>query len=393
MPLRSFTALAILLAVAAALYFLVFSQLYYKPVDRERADEENKLLKNGFAIAVVWPPHTDKSLVEGVTLALEEVDAAKGPLAGKIKIRNFVETSDKGAIARDVVQYPDVIAVIGHEVVGTSIPASITYSKHGVIFISPKVTDQRLTHHKMDYVFRLTPDDEAVANALASFAKSHNLRRIGILHGRILRHELVADQFVAAARTNEIVVPFTRSFFHEPNYAVQDFRRMIAEIRSQQFDALMLADDLPWAGKLLVDLKQMGVTQPILASDKLDSMQVWQIAETAANNLYVASSVNPSANTTAYAEFQKNFRRRFEGHDPGYGASQGYEAFMLLVNAITKIGSADPIVVATTMRTNTWQGLFGEYSFDVNGDIMGRDVTIKKMQNGAFQLAAVQREK
>jgi branched-chain amino acid transport system substrate-binding protein len=386
-----FTALSLVLFVGFLLYEFVFRDFYFTPADRQRQLVHNNGMQRGFSVALVWPPHTDKSLIEGVTLAKEELDAAGGPLAGKIRLRTFVETADKGETARRVAQYEDVLCVIGHEVVGTSIPSSITYEEHGIVFISPKITDQRLTHHDFKYTLRLTPDDAEVAEALASYAVTRGFKRVGVLHGRILRHQMVADRFVTSAKHHGIDVPFQRSYFHDPDGRTQDLRPFIAEIRRAKFDALMLADDLPWGGKLLKDLKLMGVDVPVLASDKLDSMEVWDIAGTDANNLYVASAVNPDATDVSYAAFRQRFQARF-GAPPGYGASQGYEAFRLFTNAILKANSADPIVVTTTIKMNQWEGIFGPFSFDLNGDVKGRDISIKKMDNGKFRLMSVEEQ-
>src|SRR5262249_31612480 len=85
----------------------------------------------------------------------------------------------------------------------------------------------------------------------------------------------------------------------------------------------------------------------------------------------------------AYVAFRQKFQQRF-GRDPGYGAAQGYESFMLFVHAVERSNSADPIAVATTIRTNKWPGLFGDFAFTAAGDILGRGVSIKRMQFGHF---------
>jgi len=41
-------------------------------------------------------------------------------------------------------------------------------------------------------------------------------------------------------------------------------------------------------------------------------------------------------------------------------------------------------VVATTIRTNTWDGLFGKVSFTKDGQVEGRKVIVKRIQNGRF---------
>jgi hypothetical protein len=65
---------------------------------------------------------------------------------------------------------------------------------------------------------------------------------------------------------------------------------------------------------------------------------------------------------------------------------------MLFVNACLQSDSADPLVVATTLKTNKWKGLFGEVSFNPDGDVVGRVVSIKHPQNGTFHTVAVERD-
>lgn len=372
----------LLVVLGALLYIFVFRSQYYQSPATVRSSGQNEWLEQGFTVAIVWPPHSSVSLVEGVQLAFEEIPA-DSPLYGKMKLQFFTEVEDNGALARQIAQIPDVLTVIGHEFDAPTIPASITYEDNGMLFIAPKSTDIRLTGHEFRYVFRLTPEDRAMATALADFAVSRGWKRIGTLYGRADHGESAMKQFLTATGRAGLAVPFMRSFFHSLVWQRQDFREMIGTFREQEFDAIMLADQLPWASKLLMDMDLMGVTQPVLATDKLDSMQVWQMASTSANNLYVASAVDPSATEPAYLAFRERFRKKF-GVPPGYGSSQGYEAMKLLIDAITKSGSADPIVVSTTLRTNPWQGLFGEFTFDAEGDVVGRSISIKRQQDGKF---------
>ncbi len=378
---RMWTAL-FLVVFGALLYIFVFRTQYYQSPATVRSSGENEWLEQGFTVAVVWPDRSSVSLTEGVQLAFDEIPA-DSPLAGKMKLRIFNEMEDNGALAREIAQIPDILTVIGHEYDSAIIPASITYEDNGMLFIAPKSTDIRLTGHEFRYVFRLTPEDRAMATALAGFAVSRGWQRVGTLYGRTDHGESAMKQFLTSTGRAGLAVPFMRSFFHGLVWQRQDFREMIGTFREQQFHAVMLAAQLPWAAKLLMDMDLMGVTQPVIATDKLDSMQVWQMAGTSANSLYVASAVDPESTSPAYLAFRERFRKRY-GVPPGYGSSQGYEAMKLLIDAITKSGSADPIVVSTTLRANPWQGLFGQFSFDARGDVVGRSISIKRQQDGKF---------
>lgn len=372
------------LVVLAAAGIVPFRHWYYESAAEERSGYAHQWMTRGFTVAVVWPPHTDFSLVEGVKLAYEEMNAAGGPLAGKVKLRFITERADGGATAHRIADSPDTLAVIGHELSDNVIPSSLIYQEHGILFLSPKSTDERLTSHRFNFVFRLTPSDPIVTRDMARFAQSRGWTRVGVIYGQHAHGVAASGQFLAAAKGDGIEVPFFKSYLPEADWVAQDLRPMVAEIRKRQFDAVMIADQLPSAARLLVNMAQLGVSQPVLATDKLDSEQVWTLARRAANNLYVASAVDPDSAEPAYVAFRERFRRRFGG-DPGYGAAQGYEAFHLFAEASTLSQSADPITVATTLRTvKKWNGLFGEFAFDEDGDVLGRDVSIKRMADGRF---------
>jgi branched-chain amino acid transport system substrate-binding protein len=387
-----FLLLAILIGVAA--YVFVFREQYYASAALKRSAGENAWLNRGFTIAIVWPARRpgEFSLREGVQLALDHINRRGGALAGKITLRFYDEIEDKGALARSIAEQEDVVAVIGHELDGTAIPASITYHTHGILFIAPKSTDVRLTGHQFPYVFRLTPDDRDMTAALETFALQNGWKRVGILYARSEHGEAASGRFLTSAGLAGIAVPFMRSYFNtplEPNFRLHDFRQMLAEIRDQQFDAFALAGELPWAAKLIKDMAQMNVKQPVLATDKLDSSRVLEYSDHAANDrLYVASAVDPDSVEPAYVAFREAFRQsRDTKPSAGYGTAQGYEALMLLANAIEHSGSADPVVVATTLKTNCWKGLFGEVSFDDKGDVIGRHISVKQLRNNIFYTA------
>jgi branched-chain amino acid transport system substrate-binding protein len=375
-------AVLVLLVVVFDLTFI--RTMYYQSPMAERSAVGRGWTTQGFSVGIVWPPHTDASLVEGVTLASEEVNAGGGPLANKIRLRFFTEVDDGGAMARDTVApINDIVAVIGHEIEGNVIPASLTYQENGILFLSPKSTDMRLTAHNFSYVFRMTPDDATMTNDMAEFAKAQNWKRIGIIYGQNDHGVSASGLFLTEARRDGVRAPFFRSYLNAKDWEGQDHRPLLADVRTTPLDAIMLADGLPWAAMVLRDMAAIEYTPPVLATDKLDSTQVWGLSGQNANNLYVASAVDPDSAEPAFVAFKSRFHKRF-GVNPGYGATQGYESFMLFVNACLASRTADPIAVSTTIRTRTWQGLFGDFGFTADGDVTGRDVSIKRMQNGRF---------
>jgi branched-chain amino acid transport system substrate-binding protein len=344
--------------------------------------------ENGFTVAVVWPSSDTPGFVEGARLAWESIEQGGGPLAGKIRLRVFTEPPNGGGdggasrVARD----ETVVAVLGHAVAEHAVPASLVYERYGILFLTPQGTDPRFTGHDFDYVFRLTPSDVQIGDALARYASSAGLARVGVLYARTDHGESASRQFTAKAALHGIQVPFSRSYHAtRGNVSRHDFRPLAAEIRQHGFDAVLVADELPLAGTLIADLVEMGVTQPILATQHLDSPQLWRVAGDAARNVFVASAFDPSSATPEYVAFRTRFKER-HGVEPGASAVQGYDAFMLAADACLASQDAAPLALATTIRVaESWPGLFGRFSFTRAGDVVGRHISVKRAQAGRFQ--------
>ena len=370
------------------LYLLVLRHTYYTAAE-DKSDAGEGWPPEQMVVAVVWPQHFDNSLLDGVQIALDELNASQSPLANRITLRTYQETLfDRGDIARRVAAQEDVIAVIGHELAESAIPSSITYEDHGILFLSPTVSLRRLTTHGFKYTFRLVPEEKQFTNALAQFAADQGWKRIGMLYGRIEHGETASRFFQSQAGELGLNIAYAKSFIENRVWQTQDFRQLLADVQNTPVDALMLADQLPWGALVLRDMRVLGMQVPVLATDTMDSLDVWRILEAlhvreAANNLYVASVIDPKVTEGPFVSFRERFRQRFNA-PPGYRASQGYEAFTLLRNVAEKSSSANPLVLSTSLRTNLWTGLFGEFKFSSDGGILGRDLFIKRMQNGDF---------
>jgi branched-chain amino acid transport system substrate-binding protein len=209
-----------------------------------------------------------------------------------------------------------------------------------------------------------------------------------VLYARTEYGDSLAPFFVSAATDAGIQIAFYKSYLPTE----QDFRPMIAGVREESFDAVMIADQVRRAGRLIRDLARMGVTQPILGSDKMDSDLLWEVSGPASNNVYVASADDPSTVNVRFEDFKHRFRQRF-GTIPDYDATQGYSALMLLADAVLTSGTADPLIVATTLHcSKSWKGFFGDFSFNEKGDVLGRQIFIKHMDNGSLDTVALLKE-
>ena len=404
-----------------SLLFIVFARRHSSDSSwNEATTGEARGTGKELTVAVVWPPDGNRSFPDGIQLAFEEITADKEyqlsahrlglqldlseytspaskehKLNTHIRLKRYIDGNDSSgetgtALARRIATDPNIIAVLGHRISASAIPASLTYEDHGILFVSPGATIPVLTEHDFHFTFRLTPSDREIAAKLAFFAASKGWKRIGMYFAGSQGGESFSKEFITAASEHSLTLNFVHSYpTYETDWNNQratrkiDFRPMVGLDSENLVDAVMIVDQMPRGAKLVRDLRTMGFSGPILATDKFDSAELWERAGVASNNVYVGSAVDPTAGTQKYKDFSVRFRRRY-GSDPGYYASQGYEALYLLANAIRDAQSTEPIAFATSMRNSKWNLLFGLCSFTPTGDIVGRHISVKQLTNGVF---------
>ncbi|ETR71194.1 MAG: peptide/nickel transport system substrate-binding protein [Candidatus Magnetoglobus multicellularis str. Araruama] len=157
-------------------------------------------------------------------------------------------------------------------------------------------------------------------------------------------------------------------------------------IKDKTFDAIFLAGKPPSAARLIKQIREMGVTEPIIGTDSLDTNKLWIIAGKAAQDTIVCTSFDPNLPKSKTQQFIKTFQNKF-AFEPDSYAAQGYDTIKLLAHAIHKGDSLQPIVINNVLRCITqWEGVTGLYKFNKNGNITPSHLYYKKFTNGAFEI-------
>lgn len=217
---------ACFLIVASAL-FLIACEADYVPVEERasRAAESN----NEIHIGIVSSLKVPSLFVQGVTMAVEEVNARGGVLDRKLKtiVRDDYISLTKGQkIAAEFSKNPDIVAVIGHRYSGVAIPVSVTYEKSGILFLSPGATSPLFTQYGGDFVFRNIPANDIFAQHMAEFCYKHNFKRMAVIYERESVGRLLTELFKEDATDLGIKITSTKSYFRWQ----KDFRKILSEI-------------------------------------------------------------------------------------------------------------------------------------------------------------------
>lgn len=397
---------SIVVIAALLLYVTTLRSAYYQPYLEQRSKVGAAWREKGIDVAVVWPEIFGAAGLmptfrEGVKIGLEylrehpDVAYAKKQdvevsdllaVARNIRIVDYVEPTDPTgaggqAVAHRVVRNGKIIAVLGHMVSANTIPASIVYEQHGILFLTGGSTDPRLTQHQFLYTFRTSPRDHDIADAMVRFAWERGWRRVGLIFARSATGEALAPQLTEEVATyKDMKMAFTRSYVASPGQwkDLPDYRQLIAQVRAERPDALLLADGLPRSAKVLKDLRDMNLDWPVITIGRMESAELPAAVAGVARDVFLATGVNPNVLTPEFLAFRDRFKKANKGQEPNLPAIDGFEAVKLLVAAIATTGSADPLAVATTLHEYPFEGLYGPFEFSDAGDIECRVVAIKR---------------
>lgn len=339
--------------------------------------------KDDIEIAV-FEDHDDHYL-QGIFLAVEEINQRSDKLIGRtLKVHiEHDSTSFEGSKAaiRRVADNPKIIAVLGHTKAAIAIPASVAYDRSQLIFIPPFTSAQGLTSHNFQYVFRMMPNAKIMAEQLVSVASLMGYKNMVILYERDDINRELAFLFEDAAIQKNITLVQNSSFFGRD----ENYRNLISQFNTKPIDAVFIAASAAITGKMVTQLREMGINKPILGSEDLNLPAYVEAAGSNAENTIIPSVYNRfNEKNPQNVTFVQHYKARY-GLDPDSDAAQGYDSVMLAATAIQKAGGTTPTLLASTLHyLPAWQGVTGLHAYSREGDLYGKKYLFNVWQKGQW---------
>jgi branched-chain amino acid transport system substrate-binding protein len=341
-------------------------------------------------VAVAWPWELRKELRygEGLEMAAEETNAAGGVNGRPLRLVRFDDhgsVDDGRLVAQRIAADPDIVAVIGHLQSYVTVPAAAIYDLSGLVLISPASTDPELTAHNYKRVFRTTFTDKAIGRQLAQFAAQRTLRRVAIYYIRNTYGRELANAFEERANEIGVAVVGRRSYDPSDEVTERTFEEIVREWKTLEMDAIFLAGEVPSAALFIAVARAAGIKVPILGGDAMSSPALMSVSGAAAEGTIVGSFFHPDEPRTEVRRFAQSFRKRY-GAAPDVGSAVGYDAVRLLAHAMRQAHSSVPNDVARALHEiRDWPGVTGAFTFDNDGDVVGKHLVKLIVRNGRFE--------
>lgn len=273
------------------------------------------------------------------------------------------------AVARRLVNDPDVLGLVGHFNSGVTIPTSEVYKDFDLAMVSPGSTNPRVTDRGLGNVNRVCGRDDVQGPVGAEFAvQDLKAQRILVVHDKTAYGQGIAEAFRAKAQQLGAKVVGLIGTEEKTN-----FQSLILQMRALKPDLVYFGGIYDQAGVLVKQMREKGITATFLGPDGLESSAFVDIAQSASVGVYYTTVAGPVEKYPAAKTFAEKFQAKY-GRSPEAYALYSYDAANVLLAAIEDAskaaGGSKPSrkQVSEAVRKVNLQGMTGAISFNSKGD-------------------------
>ena len=324
-----------------------------------------------------------KSTLNGIQMAADELNARGGVGGRKIELIVRDELGEPGkvmTVVRNLIEEDKVHALLGEVASTNSLAAAPGAQAARVPMITPSSTNPRVTQVG-DYIFRVCFVDPLQGEVMAKFAATTlKARRAAVFS------DLYSDYSKGLLGTfKDKFVKLGGRIVSEHTYSQmdRDFGKQLAAIRAARPDVIYVPGYYAEGGAIAKQARQMGIKQPLLGGDGWDAPQLWEFGGKALNNSYMTNHFSSDDPSQAVLTFAAGYENRYDSR-PDALAALGYDAMMLLADALSRAGTTDgPALRDAIAQTANFQGVTGPITFDAGRNAV-KPVIVQRLLDGKF---------
>jgi branched-chain amino acid transport system substrate-binding protein len=332
--------------------------------------------------------HLGKDNENGARLAIEEANAAGIKIGGApIKFELIAEDDQAdpkvgNTVAQKLVD-AKVVGVVGHLNSGTTIPASAIYNQAGLPMISGSATNPALTEQGFKGVFRVVGRDDqqgpAVANYLVASAKPKVAAVIddATAYGEGLANEVEKSLKAAGVK----VLPREKG-----TDKTADWKAVLTKIKGKKPDVVFYGGMDATGGPLLKQARELKIAAVFAYGDGACTDKFAELAGAAAEGMVCSQAGIPVQ--ASGKKFLDAYKAKYN-IDPILYSPFTYDAAKLLIAAMQKADSTDPVKYLPALAAIDYNGASGNIQFDDKGDRKDAEMTIFSMKAGKVTPLAI----
>ncbi|MEP7329683.1 MAG: ABC transporter substrate-binding protein [Betaproteobacteria bacterium] len=159
------------------------------------------------------------------------------------------------------------------------------------------------------------------------------------------------------------------------------FLSVITKIKGSNPDAIILSANTQQAVGLSKQIRELGVTVPLIGEGSWTSDSYIKLAGPAAEGVYGLVEYVYTIDTPINQAFVKDFRAKLN-ENPSKFAGAAHNAINIVIDAIRRAGSTDSEKIREALKKADYNGIVGNIKFDDKNQAYGQSVYLAHVKGG-----------
>ena len=335
--------------------------------------------------------------IDGANLAIDQVNAEGGINGVKLRFININTESDNTktvSAAKRLIEQEKVVAIIGPMSSGSSFAVTDTVELAKVPMITNGATRGIvLPVESRRYTFLAPLTDVVVQSVMIKDMRAKGITKVAILNSDVAFGTSAREALEKVADSVGLTIVAKETFGN----ADTDMTPQLTKIRSSNAQAVIVWATGAGLAIATKNYRSLGIKVPLYLAHSANDFNFIRLAGDAANGvllpstkIYVTDSLPASdPQKRVVSEFVKAYEKRY-GQVPATFAGNGYDAAMMIINAIRKVGANPEKIRDAIEGINKYSAVTAVYSYGPR-DHYGAEpdsVVMLTVQDGKFALAS-----
>lgn len=307
--------------------------------------------------------------LEGLQMANKEAPQILGKKVELFVVDNKTDKVESANAVKRLVDKEKVVAIIGTYGSSLAMAGGEVAEKAGVPQVGTSCTNPLVTQGKK-YIFRVCFIDPFQGAGAATYAyKTLGLKKAALLVDVANDYSVGLASFFQRSYSKlggEVVATL--------NYQSgdQDFTAQLTEIISKKPDVLFIPSYFAEGAIIMKQVKELGGNFKIMGGDAMDNPKITEIGGNAVEGfIHTTFPYDPSMKemNPAAKRFTEDWKKQHPDKDPNVNAALGYDAYMIVLDAIKRAGKAEPEAITKALAdTKGFEGVTGATTINATHD-------------------------
>ncbi|KNZ69964.1 extracellular ligand-binding receptor [Thermincola ferriacetica] len=323
--------------------------------------------------------------VEGIKLANKLYPTVLGKKVELVIVDNKSDKVESASAASRLVENEKVSAIIGSWGSSLSMAAGDVVKNAQVPAVAATATNPLVTQGN-DYYFRVCFIDPFQGKVMANYAYNKlKAKKVAIIQEvsndySVGLAKFFTDAFKELTGDENAIVAVSNY-----NTGDQDFTAQLTNIKAKNPDVIFAPGNFTESALIIKQARQLGIKAPFIGGDTWETPEFIDIGKEAVEGATFSTFFTSEKPITKESEkFLAEYKKEYGDKEPSAAAALGYDAYILILDAIKKAGSPDPVKIRDELaKTKDFPGAAGVITLDENRNAI-KDAVIKEVKGGKF---------